>query len=79
MEAVRLFRDRREMCEENKRKKKKNEGFTTRPAQKKWTQAAFNSRGLSPAQKKTQKNVYKTWLQSWAKAPREKPGWKLTL
>ena len=36
MEAVGFFRDRREMCEENKREKKKNEGFTTRPAQKKW-------------------------------------------
>ena len=41
MEAVGLFRDRREMCEENKRekkKKKKKEDFTTRflsPAQKK--------------------------------------------
>ena len=44
MEAVRLFRDRREMCEENKRKKKKkkNKGFTTRPAQKKWVLGYVN-------------------------------------
>ena len=35
MEAVRLFRDRREMCEENKRKKKKKRRLYNKTSPKK--------------------------------------------
>ena len=67
IQAVGLFRERREMCEENKRPKKK----------KKKTKALQQESKSSP--KKTRPHAHKTWLSSWAKAPREKGGWKSTL
>ena len=68
MEAVGLFRDRREMCEENKRRKKKL---------KKKTRRLYNKESKS-SPKKTRPHTHKTRLSNWAKAPREKRGWKLT-